>query len=543
MCARPAGAPRYVPLVRVREPISRRRFLGLSAAALAVAACSSGGGRKTAPSTPAPTSTSPPVPRLSADPFTLGVSSGEPAADGFVLWTRLAPEPLAGGGMPRADVPVRWMVGADDALRDIVAEGVEVATRAHGHAVHAVVEGLQPDRPYWYRFVVGDYETPVARTRTFPDAAATPERLRFAVASCQNYRDGYWAAWNDVASDEDLDLVVFLGDYIYESGTEGPARSHDIAEVITLEQYRNRYALYRSDAHLRAAHAVAPWLITWDDHEVDNNYQGRAPEDTSATPDPTEFLERRAAAYKAWWEHMPTRVAPPTSPDLAIYRHTDFGGLARFAVLDTRQYRDDQVCAPSDIGSLCDAARKPDFTLLGSEQERWLADTLESSDATWNVIAQQIVFSKLAFGSGEGAVYNLDQWDGYPASRDRVLGLLRDGPVSNPVVLTGDIHASGVGDVKADFDDPSSAVIGTEFVGTSVSSDADALEPLVDIAVRNNPHVKWAEAMHRGWVRCEVTADAWRAEYRFVEDARVENSPVATAKRWIVEPGRPVEEV
>jgi alkaline phosphatase D len=527
--------------LRFDDPtLSRRRFLGLSAAALVAAACSGNGGS----SRPGTTATSlPPLPRLPSDPFTLGVASGEPTADGFVLWTRLAPEPLAGGGMPAVDVPVRWTVGRDDQLRDVAAEGVAIATAEHAHAVHVVVAGLEADRPYWYRFTVGDHETPIARTRTFPAADASPNRLRFGFASCQHYGDGYWPAWEDVAADGDLDLVVFLGDYIYESGLRGAVRSHDVQEVVTLEQYRNRYALYRGDARLRAAHAVAPWLVTWDDHEVENNYQGITPEAGSTTPERDAFLARRAAAYRAWWEHMPTRAAAPAGPDLRIYRYADYGRLARFCMLDTRQYRDDQVCAPSDIGALCDAARDPAFTLLGAEQERWLADTLSSSGATWNVLAQQIVFSRLAFGEGEGAPFNLDQWDGYPGSRRRVLDALRDGRVANPVVITGDIHASGVSDVKADYDDPGSAVLGTEFVGTSISSGgSDALAAVVGIALENNPHIKWAETRHRGWVRCEVTPESWRADYRFVDDATVEDSPVRTAKSWVVEAGRTVEE-
>jgi len=422
-------------------PISRRGFLGLSAGFVLAAACSGGGdddddARRAASTT---TTSLLPVPALESDPFTLGVASGDPAADGFVLWTRLALDPLAGGGMPTVDVPVRYMVATDDAMRDVVTDAVFVTGADIGHTVHAVVEGLDENRPYWYRFAVGDYETPIARTRTFAAPGSTPDRLRFGFASCQNFRDGYYTAWADVAADEDLDLVVFLGDYIYESGLEGNVRAHQIAEVVTLDDYRNQYALYRSDPLLRGAHAIAPWLVTWDDHEVENNYQGTAPEAGSATPDPQQFLERRAAAYRAWWEHMPTRLAAPSGPDLDIYRSADFGDLARFHVLDTRQYRSDQPCSTEDIGTLCDAARDPSITLLGSEQEEWFLDSLTESDATWNVVAQQIVFSRLGFGAAEDPLFNLDQWDGYPGARQRILDALGSDGVSNPVVITGDI--------------------------------------------------------------------------------------------------------
>jgi alkaline phosphatase D len=530
--------------------LSRRGFLGWSAAAT-LAACSnnssstSTSARRTS-TTGAPTSTSslPPVPRLESDPFRLGVASGDPAADGFVLWTRLAPAPLDGGGMPPVDVPVRWFVGDDDALGTIAAEGTVVTGSDRGHAVHAVVEGLEPDRPYWYRFAIGDYETPIARTRTFPAAGAAADRLRFAFASCQDYRDGYYTAWADVTADEDLDLVVFLGDYIYEGGPEGAVRDHDGADAITLDQYRNRYALYRGDPLLRAAHASAPWLVTWDDHEVENNYQGDSPESDSTTPDPQAFLTRRAAAYRAWWEHMPTRLAPPTGPDLAIHRDVAFGDLVRFHVLDTRQYRSDQPCAPtSDIGLVCDDAQGDGVTVLGDAQERWLDERLAANDTTWNVLAQQVVFSRLAFTPGVEGIRNLDQWDGYPESRARVLEMLQRHEVSNPVVITGDIHSSGVSDVTADYDDPAAAHLGTEFVGTSISSSAPSeLVTVVPLALANNPHIRWADATRRGWVRCEVDRESWRSEYRLVDDATVEGSPVTTATRWVIPSGGAVEQ-
>jgi alkaline phosphatase D len=545
------GAARFDHYRQRQLALSRRGFLGLSAGVVLAGCLGDDGGGSSASEIGAdtvargrPTTTLPPVPALTTDPFTLGVASGDPTHDGVVLWTRLAPDPLTpGGGMDPVDAPVRWMVGTDDALRKVVAEGTFVTGPDVGHAVHVVVEKLKHDTPYWYRFAIGDHETPIARTRTFPRPSHKPDHLRFAFASCQNFRDGYYTAWGDVATDDDLDLVVFLGDYIYESGLAGRVRAHDIPEVVTLDEYRSRYALYRSDPMLRAAHALAPWLVTWDDHEVDNNYQGVTAELTSATPDPQQFLARRAAAYRAWWEHMPTRLAPPRGPDLAIHRRSDFGRLARFHVLDTRQYRSDQPCSPTDIGPICDAALADDFTLLGAQQEAWLADGLRSSDATWNVLAQQIVFSQLRFGVGAEAIVNLDQWDGYPGSRRRVLDVLGEPGVSNPVVITGDIHTSGVSDLKGDYDDPDGAVLGAEFVGTSISSGApDILVSVVPVALQLNPHVRWADAARRGWVRCEVTPDAWTAEYRLVDDATVEGSPVQTATRWVLEPGRPVEQ-
>ncbi|MFM8305299.1 MAG: alkaline phosphatase D family protein [Actinomycetota bacterium] len=481
-------------------------------------------------------------PRLEGDPFALGVASGDPSADGFVLWTRLTQGTASGGGMPAAEVPVRWMVSSDEGMRTIVARDTVTARPDRAHAVHVVVTRLSPDRPYWYRFVVGDDETPVARTRTLPASDARPRRLDFGFASCQNFCDGYYGAWGDVASDDDLDLVVFLGDYIYESGLGGAVRAHDIPEVVTLEQYRNRYALYRSDPHLRAAHACAPWLVTWDDHEVDNNYQGSTPEASSPTQGDA-FPARRAAAYRAWWEHMPTRLAPPNGPDLRIFRRADFGRLARFHVLDTRQYRSNEPCAPASvIGPVCDAARAPEITVLGAEQERWLDRGLATSRAVWDVIAQQVVFSAFAFTPGAEGIRNLDQWDGYPEARRRVLRSLRRHDVRNPVVITGDVHASFVGDIPADFERPGSARIGTEFVGTSISSSGSPLlGSVLPTLLANSPALRWGEVSQRGWVRCTVTPEEWRADYRTVADARVDGSPVTTSRSWVAERDRPVE--
>ncbi|HEX5615036.1 MAG TPA: alkaline phosphatase D family protein [Acidimicrobiia bacterium] len=520
--------------------MTRRTFLGAMAASAVLVACDSGSGSSGRSTTTVP---SVPVPSLPDNPFTLGVASGDPAPDGFVLWTRLAPNPLEfGGGMPEVEAPVRWFVATDEDMRDVVREGYVVTGPDRAHAVHAIVDGLEPDRPYWFRFAIGDHESEIARTRTFPAADREPDRLRFGFVSCQNYTDGFYDAYRDLAT-YDLDLVVHLGDYIYESGLDG-VRPHDRQEVITLDEYRARYALYKSDVHLRAAHAIAPWLVTWDDHEVENNYTGYAFESGSTTPDPEEFRARRAAGYRAWWEHTPTRLAAPTGPDFSIHRRADFGRLARFHVLDTRQFRSDQPCAPdSDIGDQCEAAFDPAIVTLGAEQERWLFDGLDESDATWNVLAQQIVFSYLDFVPGDVDIYNLDQWDGYPAARARILEHLATTTPSNPVVITGDIHASGVARVLADFADPSSAVVGSEFVGTSISSGGSSeLEAVVPLAVANNPHVQWADASKRGWVYCDVTAEQWNAEYRHVDDATIEGSEVRTATRWVIESGRPVEE-
>jgi alkaline phosphatase D len=244
-------------------------------------------------------------PRFSSDPFRLGIASGDPRADGFVLWTRLAPDPVHGGGMGADPVKVTWELADNQNMSNVVRKGDAVASPELGHSVHVELQGLQPDRPYWYRFRAGDAESPVGRTRTTPADNANPDKLRFAFVSCQDYHYHY-TAWKHMAAEDDLHMVFHLGDYIYEGGPrQNTPRQHNGPEIYTLDDYRNRLALYKTDEHLRRMHAQCPFVVTWDDHEVDNNYAG--PMDQDGTR-PEEFLKRRAVAYQAYYEHMPLRA-------------------------------------------------------------------------------------------------------------------------------------------------------------------------------------------------------------------------------------------
>lgn len=336
------------------------------------------------------------------------------------------------------------------------------------------------------------------------------------------------------------DLVVHLGDYIYESPGGGP-RPDPLPEAITLDDYRNRYGLYKSDPALIAAHQSAPWLFTWDDHEVENNYAGLVPGKGTVTPDPVEFENRRAAAYKAYWEHMPFRRRAPHGADYRIYRRTSWGHLADFLVLDTRQYRSPQC---GGLGPSCSPEQDARREMLGRRQSNWLSRRIRRSHADWAVLAQQVVFSRMDFDSGDGEWYNLDQWDGYPAARDRLLATLHNQRPTDNIVLTGDLHASCVFDVLADYHDPDSAIIGTEFVSTSISSkDSRFLRANLQHTVANSPHFKWGESSRRGWVKHTVTREEWRADYRHVDDATVVGSPVQTATSWVVPRGGSVTEV
>jgi alkaline phosphatase D len=444
--------------------------------------------------------------------------------------------------MPQQPMPVRFEVAADDAFRQIVRAGAVLAEPSNAHSLHVEVSGLEPARWYWYRFATADETSPAGRTRTAPAAADSLDGLRFAFASCQQYEHGYYTAYRHMVA-EDLDLVVHLGDYIYEGPTDayaapgGNVRHHVGPETTTLEGYRQRLAQYRTDPDLQAAHAAFPWVVTWDDHEVKNNYAG----DTSQeNVPPAVFRARRAAAYQAYWEHMPL---PPSwagmGADLRLYRRFAFGRLLELNVLDTRQYRTDQPCGDK-FASDCPERKAPTQTITGPEQEQWLLDGLSGSAARWNVLAQQVFLSQIDFLAGPGQGYYVDGWDGYVASRNRLMDVLAAHGQLNPVVLTGDFHSNWMADLKADFDDPASATIGTEFVGTSISSGGDGSDTTAfgQTVLAENGHLHFYNSQ-RGYVRCAVTPQQWTADYRVLPFVRLPDAPVSTRASFTIEAGRP----
>ncbi len=470
-----------------------------------------------------------------ADPFTLGIASGDPGPTSVVLWTRLAPQPLDGGGMPDQVVPVQWQVATDERFRHIVRSGTAPARPESAHSVHAEVDGLAPDRWYHYRFRAGDQLSPAGRTRTLPLPWSRPDRVRFAMASCQNYPAGYFTAYRELAA-QDLDLVLFLGDYIYEGGAGGTiGRPHaPAAEVMTLADYRTRYAQYKAEPDLQAAHALAPWWVVPDDHEVlDNTWAQGAPRE----PDPAHYLARRAAAFQAYYEHQPLRRSSlPAGPDMRLYRRFDYGGLARFSLLDTRQYRSKQECGGGFV-PLCDAALDESRTMTGPEQERWLLEGLGHSHATWNVVAQQVYLAGLDLNPTSGEAWNMDKWDGYPAARTRFTSYLRNRRPSNPIVLAGDVHASMVNDLPLDFREPDRDPVGTEFVCTSISS-GKGNDALFEAARPENPQLTYYNGHQRGFVTCTVDRRQWRTDQWLVDDATVRDSPVRRGAGHVIESGR-----
>lgn len=474
-----------------------------------------------------------------SDPFTLGVASGDPDATSVVLWTRLAPKPLdPDGGMSPAAVTVTWEVAEDEGFTKGLKTGTVTAGRLLRHTVHAEVTGLEPARWYHYRFRAGDAVSPVGRTRTLPEAAASPERLRFAFASCQHYEAGLFTAYEQMAKD-DVDLVFHLGDYIYEGGgRDGAVRRHAGPKLTTADDYILRYSQYRADPLLQRMHQLCPWFVTWDDHEVENNYAGSISERKGV--DPAEFLIHRANAYQAYYAMMPLRRRSiPHGPDMLLYRSARFGRLAEFMILDTRQFRTDQPNG-DQASDLNDAALDPKNTLLGSAQRDWLQKALTASQGTWNVLPQQVMMGLVDRKAGPDHAYSMDQWPSAAHERMELVRFMAERKISNPVVLTGDIHSNWVNELRVDDRKPELPIVATEFVGTSISSGGNgpAKAPGLDALLAENPCVRWHNRQ-RGYVRCEVTPQSWRSDYVVVEDITRPGGVISTAASYVVEAGKP----
>jgi alkaline phosphatase D len=475
----------------------------------------------------------------------LGVASGDPSPDGFVLWTRLALDPVAEdglGAMPDAAIDVQWQVAADERFRRVVRSGSVSARPSRAHAVHVEVSRLEPGREYWYRFRVGRYVSRVGRALTAPRGDRLVSSLAMSFVSCSQYEHGYFTAYKRLAEDHP-DLVLHLGDYQYEyqAGSYvapgGNPRDHEGPETETLANYRQRHAQYKSDPDLQDAHAVAPWLVVWDDHELDNNWADEVYEKPEV-PQPN-FLARRAAAFQAYWENMPLRRSSiPRGIDMQLYRRIRWGRLATFHLLDTRQYRDDQGCG--DGYRDCPAAVDPARSITGAEQEAWLIDGFHRSRARWDVLGQQVFFAQRDNNDGPAKVTSMDAWDGYVASRQRITQGWVDAGVRNPVVLTGDVHAHWASDLKLDYDDPTSTTVGTELVCSSITSGGDGADsipgdhPFLQI----NPHLRFYNNL-RGYVRTTITPGEMRADFRSLAYVQEPGAEVFTRASFAIEDGKP----
>ena len=482
-----------------------------------------------------------PAHSFTSDPFTFGVASGDPDHESVILWTRLAPKPLEpGGGMPKAPVEVHWEIAEDSSFKKIVQSGKINATPELGHSVHIEPRGLKPDHWYSYRFKSGDATSPIGRTRTMPAPDASPDKLRFAVTSCQNFEAGLFTAYQQMVKDKP-DLVFHLGDYIYEyaSGRNGKVRTHLGPEIESLDQYRIRYAQYRSDKDLQAMHAACPWFVTWDDHEFDNNCANDISEQKNV--DTAKFLIRRANAYQAYYEMMPLRTSSlPVGPNMTLYRKGSFGTLAEFFILDTRQYRSDQP--NNDRKSpLNAAATNPRNTLLGETQRKWFFDSMSASKGTWNILAQQVMMALADRSSAKApANYSMDQWPGYAHERAALLKYVRDHKITNPVVLTGDIHSNWANELRIDDFKQEQAIIATEFVTTSLSSGGNGSPTIkgLDEYLGRNPCTKFHNR-ERGYIMCDVTPKAYTADYKVIDEVLKPGGKTTSRAKFTVEAGTP----
>lgn len=482
--------------------------------------------------------------RAQSNPFTLGVASGEPLPDGFVIWTRLAPDPLAPdgrGGMERS-ASVEWQVAEDEAMKRVVRRGRVRVDDKLGWSVHVEVAGLSPNRDYFYRFTAMGAQSPVGRGRTAPAPGAPLTSYKIAAASCAHFEAGWFSAYRHMAA-ERPDLVLFLGDYIYEYSYAGEraaraVRRHSVqGELRDLTAFRNRYAQHRTDPDLQALHAIAPCLATWDDHEVQNDYAGPYPA-LGALPQP-EFEGRRRVAYQAFYEHMPLRRrALPTPTDMRLFERFRFGDLVEITMLDERQYRSIQPCPVGNsrrghVAPLtCPDLEAADRTMLGLAQEEWLYKGFAAAKTRWNLIGQQLYVSPYLQETSDGQPgAHTEGWGGYGANRTRMLSAMTGAKLSNPVILGGDMHAFMTSDLK--FGDQ---VVGTEFIGTSITSDGPG--PQFASNLSKNPHVKFFDARYRGYMALELRPERLEMRYQAIGDRADLASGVSTLQRYVVEDGR-----
>lgn len=483
-------------------------------------------------------------PRFGKNPFTLGVASGDPTPNGIVLWTRLAPEPADPASLGKRAIPVGWRIATDSRMRNVVARDTAAASAELAHSVHVEVDCLRPGRDYFYQFDVRGEESAIGHFRTAPAERELSREINFAFVTCQDWPSGYYTAYRDMVK-RDLDVVLHLGDYTYEyaigaatrRGVPAPAGFGE--ETVDLRTYRLRHTLYKLDADLQAAHAKFPFVVIWDDHEVANDYSGLAPEYDVPSD---EFTARRAAAYQAYYEHMPIRASFARKPGagLRIYRRLRYGKLIEFTMLDDRQYRTDNPCGDGET-LRCAEAESGTYTMLGREQEEWVSRGFARSDARWNIVGQQLLLAELEHMPYQDERYWNDAWDGYPLARKRLLNEVVRSKLSNPVFLTGDWHSTFVNDLKLNFKDPQSKTIATEFVTPAITTGGDATPygPYYAPMVPYNPHIKYYEGDRRGYFAAKVTPTRMHLDLRFVTSVEDATGVGYTERTFVVEDGQP----
>jgi alkaline phosphatase D len=479
-------------------------------------------------------------------PFKLGVASGAPRADSVILWTRLIVEDWDRSTTNEVgeSILVRWEVFADEHLSRLVASGEQLTDQFKAHSVHVKVQGLKPSTRYWYRFMSGQAVSDVGETKTAPTKDDDTDRLKFALASCQNYEAGHYTAYQDMMERE-LDFVLFVGDYIYETNQTrtNPVRQHNAPEPVTLDEYRSRYVQYKLDPLLQAAHAKFPWILMWDDHEVVNDY---ANDTDPAFTNVQDFLKRRAAAYQAYFEHQPIEFGPlvqsPYGASMPLNDSFTWGKLAQLWTLDCRQYRSNHACSRDGQsgGRLvlnCDELDQPHRTMLGFNQERWLTSGLSRAPQRWKLLAQATQISSTKLPSPLGELTYTEAWDGYPQARKRLLQSIDEYKVSNVVTLGGDVHMNVIANLRLKPNDLTSAPLATEIVTTSLTS-LGLSNQQTKLIKAFNKDIAHMQADERGYTLIDVNREQLDCQFRVTASPALAGGSFATQAQFRVEAGR-----
>ncbi len=475
------------------------------------------------------------APEFSRNPFTLGVASGDVTDNSAVLWTRLAPEPLqADGGMDSSGVLVNWEIALDPAMSRIVQRGESVASSELAHSVHVELENMNANQEYWYRFSTTSQHSQIGRTKTLPDTKSQLQSLRFVTASCQNYSHGYFVAYEHMVKDKP-DFVIHLGDYIYDTSFGATFRKHETEKrPETLDEFRRRHALYKTDEHLQHAHAQIPFFTTIDNH------------DAIEDKDPDKAAQR-IAAYQAWYEHMPVRgFVGPGANRFDLLRKIQLGNLAQISLLDARQFRDKKdLCRDSmdskfgfgNYRERCKEIIKDERSMLGKEQESWLINNLQNNSTSWNVIASPGPFLPFHFQHGGKDLRYIGAWDAYPANRKRIAEVVAQSSSGHPLILSGDVHSFWALDGSLTRD-PDERIPVVEFVTSSISANwPEPLNKPVMDNLNNNPQVKFYEGERRGYLLHEVNKTEWKTTARAMQDVKDNQSRAFDAANFLVRKG------
>ncbi len=465
--------------------------------------------------------------------FPFSISSGDPTHNSVIIWSKLGRDKSDFKNISKKFIPVEWFLYIDNG-ETVFKQGIHYSDPQLGHSIHVDVEDLESNKYYWYRFKVGNQLSPLGRTKTLPSNKMDIKNFKFNVVSCQHWENGYFNAYDGMV-DEEISFILHLGDYIYENNRNG-VRTHGTNKKLkTLDDYRERHALYKTDKSLQKAHENFPFIMTLDNHDAlyFNN------------PDPIE-LSIRKAAYQAWYEFQPARYAPKDS-SMIIRRSIDIGSLAQINLLDTRQFKDsEEVCASESDSNFafgvfqkyCPSVEEYNRYMIGLEQEYWLIDKMINSGRKWNIIASSIMMTQFKMEHNQELYQYLQSWSGYPAERERILNAIEINKISNPICLSGDIHSSLVSYVqKLDTD----KTIMPEFVGTSISSlwPEQLAIPMIE-SLDKNEHVKYFEHMKRGYMHCNLSKDFFNVEMKYIDQIETYGGKVVEKVLFQVKDGSPI---